>query len=266
MNILVVLFLSSLLQAQTAPTCPPDSYLIEFTSPTTGGKKSFCGYQKDGETVKHGEEWSYDRNGILKKKINFQHGIEGDAETQVDTKIATGAAPTLPGTEEAGIISAIGEVLKVLTLKKNTSGTGLFKVDKCDSRPADWLKGALLNLPISKSYTFNDSCDVKGSFTAIFGKIFPINLELRKLQDFHKADMKVKMTFNKSPQGIRYRFEAEEGFIVSPSTNANFKVEYEVDIHPLSGEPITSSQQGKVSLIKLNGKDVKAEAPLFYDN
>jgi hypothetical protein len=66
--------------------------------------------------------------------------------------------------------------------------------------------------------------------------------------------------------GIRYRFEAEEGFIVSPSTNANFKVEYEVDIHPLSGEPITSSQQGKVSLMKLNGKDVKAEAPLFYDN
>jgi hypothetical protein len=266
MNILVALFLSSLLQAQTAPLCPPESFLIEFTSPTTGGKKSFCGYQKDGETVKHGEEWSYDRSGILKKKINFQHGIEGEAESQVDKKIATATDHNVPGTEEAGIISAIGEMLKVLTLRKSTSGNSLFKVDKCDSRPADWLKGALMNSPISKSYTFNNSCDVKGSFTATFGQIFPINFELRKLQDFHKAEMKIKMTFKKSAMGIRYRFEADEGLIISPSTNANFKVEYEVDINPFSGEPIKSSQQGKVSLIKLNGKDAKAEASLFYDN
>jgi hypothetical protein len=261
MNILLALFLSSLLHAQTAPVCPAESFLIEFTSPVTGGKKSFCGYQKDGQTVKHGEEWSYERNGTLKTKISFQHGVEGGAETPV-----VGESPAnVPGTEEM-IISAIGEMLQVLTMRKSTAGKGMFKIDQCDSQPADWLKGALMRSPIPKTYAFSDSCDVRGSFTAVFGQLFQVVFDLRKLQDFSKTEMKLIMTFNISPSGVRYRIVVEEGSISSSSTNANFKVEYEVDINPLTGEAIKNSQQGKVSLTKLNGKEVKSEAPLFYDN
>ncbi len=261
MNILLLLFLSSLLHAQEVPECPTESFLIQFTSPATGGKKSFCGYQKDGETVKHGEEWTFDRNGSLKKKTYYQHGIEGQAENQVISETAKNA----PGAEEK-VLSAISDMLQILTLRKETGGKGMFKVDKCDSRPADWLKGVLTNSPVSKTYDFNESCDVKGSFTATFGAPFPVNFELRKLQDFNKTEMKVRMSFNKSPLGVRYRFDVDEATISSSVTNANFKVEYEVDVHPFTGEAIKSSQKGKVSLIKLNGKDVKAEASLFYDN
>jgi hypothetical protein len=249
--------------AQTVPHCPPESILVEFISPITGGKKAFCGYVKDGVTIKHGEEWSFDRSGVLIKKLQYQHGVEGAV-----------LAPTynIPGTEEAAIgsetkiLDTIGELLQILTLKKSNIGKGMFKVKGCDSRPADWLKGAMFNSPVQKSYMFGEACDVKGSFTANFMQEFPMSLDLRNLQDFTKTNMTLKMSINKSPQGIRYLFDVLDGFISAPTRNANFRVQYEVDINPMTGEANKSSQKGKVFLTKVNGKEVKAEAALMFDN
>jgi hypothetical protein len=249
--------------AQTVPPCPPESILIEFISPTTGGKKAFCGYVKDGVTVKHGEEWSFDKSGALIKKLLYHHGVEGVAKAQTYN---------IPGTEEAAkgsetkILDTIGELLQILTLKKSNVGKGMFKVKGCDSRPADWLKGAIFNSPVQKSYIFGEACDVKGSFTANFMQEFPMSLDIRNLQDFTKTNMILKMSINKSPQGIRYRFDVLDGFISAPTRNANFRVEYEVDINPMTGEANKSSQKGNVFLNKVDGKEVKAEAPLVFDS
>ena len=78
--------------------------------------------------------------------------------------------------------------------------------------------------------------------------------------------MTLKMSINKSPQGIRYLFDVLDGFISAPTRNANFRVQYEVDINPMTGEANKSSQKGKVFLTKVDGKEVKAEAALMFDN
>lgn len=264
MKYFFLFFITTTLFAQNSPQCPTESFLIEFTSPVTGGKKSFCGYQKDGATVKHGEEWSFDRSGAVAKKTSFVHGMESSGSVDVPKG--------LPGVDEAvagsevKILSTITELLQILTLKKNTTGKGMFKVHTCDARPADWLKGAIFGTPIQKSYAFGEGCDVAGSFSANFKQEFPMQFELRNLQDFTKTNLKLRMAIVKLPQGVRYRFEVFEGSITAPTRNANFTVKYSVEIDPMTGVANKNSQFGSIILTKIDGKEVKAEALLRYED
>lgn len=266
--------------AQNTPQCPSESFVIEFNSPITNSKKSFCGYLKNGETVKHGEELIFDSKGEIKTRLTYNHGQVGEAPA---TTAPAFRGTNIPGTEEATakftdtligtknqsdeqvVLAAVQDLLAILTLKKANRATGTFKIGKCDNRPGDWVKGALFNSTIEKSYSFVEQCDVKGDFLANFKDEFPMSFDLRNLQDFSKTAMTVKMSVNKSAQGIRYRFEVIEGLITSPSRNANFKVEYEVNVNPMTGVAVASSQKGKITLTKINNKEVNASASLAFD-
>ncbi|MBA2405888.1 MAG: hypothetical protein H0V66_14015, partial [Bdellovibrionales bacterium] len=57
--------------AQNSPHCPAESFVVEFISPITKAKKSFCAYQKNGETIKHGEEFIFNTNGEIKNKLIY---------------------------------------------------------------------------------------------------------------------------------------------------------------------------------------------------
>jgi hypothetical protein len=253
-----IILLTTSVLAQTAPNCPSESLLIEFMSPITGGKKAFCGYLKDGQTVKHGEEWSYDKNGNLLKKTTFQHGINNEGPANLSGPKSE--------VEEKKIIGNISELLRILTLKKTAVAGERFQVSKCDNAPLEWLKGAIFNTSIPKNYMFIDKCDVSGDFVASFVEEFTLEFQLRNLEDFNHVKMRVKMSANKANAGIRYKFEVIEGYISSPKRNANFNVNYEIDINPLTGEAEKASQRGRVSLSKVNGSEVNAEAPLRYDD
>jgi hypothetical protein len=240
------------------PICPAESILIEFMSPITGGKKSFCGLQKDGTTIKHGEEWSYDRKGELVKKSYFHYGVEGSAPTQ--------EVKNLPGAEEAKILANIHDLIQVLSLKKNSGNSRLFKIHKCDKKPEDWGAGALFNKTVPKSYAFEEGCDVQGQFTAnLMSAEFPVNFELRNLEDINKVSMKVKMSIQKTQGGISYHIVISEGEVFSPKRNGSFKVEYDVTLNPLTLSPTEDGERGRIVLTKLNGKEVSAEERLrFY--
>ena len=280
MKILFLTFFSLSVFAQNIPQCPPESFVVEFNSPITNAKKSFCAYQKNGETIKHGEELIFDTKGEVVKRIIYTHGQEANVEVAAPDFKGT----NIPGTEEATnkfsdtllgtralndeqkFLATVQDLMAVLTLKKKNSGKGFFKISQCDDKPLDWLKAAIFITAINKSYVFKDQCDVKGSFTANFTSEFPMKFELRNLQDFNKTEMTLKMKVTKSASGFRYGFEVLEGLISSPTKNANFKVEYEIDINPLTGVADESSQKGKVTLTKINNKEVNASAPWKYEN
>lgn len=246
--------------AQNSPQCPPESFVVDYVSPITKARKSFCGYQKDGVTIKHGEEFIFDTKGNVTKKLSFNHGKEGEAPVSV----APPKEQNLPSGDEQKLLASIHDLMEILTLKKANLGKGMFKVRKCDNKPSDWVKGALFNSPINKSYKFDEFCDVSGSFSANFSSEFPVNFDLRNLQDFNKTNMKVKMSLNKA-KGLRYRFEVSDGFISSSSRNANFKVEYEVDLDPGSGNTLAGTQTGKIHLTKIDGKEVSASKDLKFE-
>ena len=259
MKYLIITLYSLSAYSQHIPQCPLESLLIEYMSPVTGTKKSFCGYQKDGKTIKHGEEFIFDTKGNVTKKLLFNHGKEQEATSPPSKR-----GENLSVTDEQHFLASIHELMEILTLNKANLGKGIFKVKSCDNRPIDWIKGAMLNSPINKSYIFNDACDVKGSFSASFTSEFPINFELRNLRDFNKTSMTVKMSINKA-KGIRYRFEVKEGLIASSTRNANFKAEYEVDVDPMSGQALKGSQDGRIQLTKVDGKEVNATKELIFE-
>ena len=83
-----------------------------------------------------------------------------------------------------------------------------------------------------------------------------MNFKLRNLEDLNNTTLKVIMTLNKSQAGIRYKFVVIEGTISSPSRRGQFTAEYEVDIDPMTGEAQKGTQAGKITLIKVNDKEV----------
>jgi hypothetical protein len=266
MKYLFAFFISHSTFAQNIPQCPSESYLIEYTSPVTRLKKSFCGYLKDGNTIKHGDEFIYDAKGEVIQKISHNHGKEAE------TPVAQGHQ--LPEMDESSkkfidsivgkknlnpdekLLASIHELIEILNLKKNYGKKNRFKANGCDDRPTDWLKGALLNTPIKKTYIFKDECDAAGSFEARFSTEFPMNFQLRNLEDLNNARLKVIMSLNKKDFGIRYKFVVVEGTVSSPSRRGQFTAEYEVDIDPMTGEAQKGTQAGKITLIKVNDKEI----------
>lgn len=270
MKYLIWLLLPYTLYAQT-PICPPESMVIEFISPTTKAKKAFCGYIKDGETIKHGEEIIFDGKGEVKKRINYNHGVEGEVAKslpgteEASTTFVNSVIGAKPKTEEEKVLMTITEMMAILTLKQTQAEQNVFKVSRCDDNPKAWIIGALTKNDIKKSYQYKEYCDVQGNFVASFKNDFIVKFELRNLQDFNQTEMTVKMKVNKSAGGVQYGFEVLEGRVSSQNRNANFKAEYQVDIDPLTGKTFKNTQVGKVTLTKLNGLEVNVSAPWAYD-
>ena len=260
MIIYFLLLLSVPLLAQTSPVCPAESTVIEYVSPVTHGKIASCAYSKDGATVKHGEEFVFKSSGELAKKKYYQHGKETE-QTQ-----------NLPGVEEAPkpVVSsltaekkAVLELVQILSLKKSVE-QGNFKVSKCDDKPKAWVMGAMMKSTVKKSYSFKDHCDVNGSFVANFVSPFPMNFDLRNLQDFNNVQMTVKMSLDKSVKGIRYEFEVVESTLKSPKQTIKFVAHYEVEIDILSGEAFPDTQKGHLTIVELDGKVVNERTDLQF--
>ena len=110
-----------------------------------------------------------------------------------------------------------------------------------------------------------DKCDVQGSFTASFAEEFPVDFELRNLKEFIKTNMKVRMQINRVGGDFRYRFEVIQGNVTSKNNKVDFKAEYEVDVSPQTKRFIPETQNGKVTLTKINEKVTDISRPLNFD-
>lgn len=258
---LTILCWSSLSFGTELLQCPPESMRVNHTSPVTHLQKVTCGYMKDGSLVKHGPEMTLEASGKAKNTVYFNHGVEGERPS-----MAIAPSPTnLPGVEEASqSFLAVQELMKVLAFGKEGLNQGQFKVHQCDPQPKTWVSAALTKKEVKKTYAFKENCDVSGSFTASFLEEFPVGFDLRNLQEFNRTDMMVKMAIKQSVGGIRYRFDVRDGKLSSPNKKVEFKVEYEVDINPLTGSTIFNTQQGTITITKLDGKVVSITKPLIF--
>lgn len=261
MIIYLLLLLSLPLMAQNQPTCPPESIPIEYVSPVTHGKVAFCGYLKNGETVKHGEELNFNSSGELIRKTYYHHGDEKEGPQN------------LPGTEEAPktIVSdllkekkVILELVQILSMKKSIE-KGTFQVSQCDNNSRSWVVAAMMKSTLKKSYAFKDHCDVAGSFSANFSTPFPMDFALRNLQDFTSVKMLVKMNLDKSKKGINYKFEVVESTLRSPKQTIKFVAEYEVEIDMINGEPFPDTQKGHFTITELDGKPMNDRNNLNFN-
>jgi hypothetical protein len=249
-------------------TCPPESIEVEYRSPITYHKKVTCGYMQDNVIVKHGPETEYNSDDKVVKITEYNRGREGKAA------IITPAPATknLPGVEEAtkneddDSFAVINELLKVLAYDKSGMNEGQFKVGHCDPKPKEWVIAAVTKKDIPKSYSFNERCDVSGSFTASFTKQFPVSFMLRNLRNFTATAMNVKMDLKKAGLGeIRYRFETENSTVSSPEKTIHFKAYYEVTVDAMTGATKFDTQEGKVTLMIGGDKPKNIERPLVFN-
>lgn len=253
----ILLFTINLADAE----CPPEAMAVEHRSPVTGIKRSTCGYMQDGILIKHGPEIEFRADGSIKKTIYYNHNEEGKAPSPQPKFSKT----NLPGAEEGSeAFGVVEKLLRVLTFKHSGLNDGEFQVGKCDPDSRQWVKAALTKSDLKKSYTFKEHCDVSGSFTASFRKEFPVKFQLRNLQDFTSTVMKVTMMINPAKSGIRYRFEVSDGSVSSKEKSIQFTAQYEVSLNPLTGKPLYSTQEGKITLVRVGNKDLNITRPLVF--
>lgn len=247
--------------------CPPESIEVEYRSPITYNRKVTCGYMKDNVMVKHGPETEFNSEGKVINVTEYNKGRVGKVEAPAFSQTS------LPGAEEATkkfeedqSFAVINELLKVLAYDKTGMNEGQFKVGHCDPKPKEWVIAAVTKKDLPKSYSFNERCDVTGSFTASFTKEFPVNFTLRNLKNFNATAMTVKMMLKKAGPGeIRYRFEAENSTVSSPEKTIVFKAWYEVNVDAMSGVTKFDSQEGTVTLLKVGDKTMNIERPLVFN-
>jgi hypothetical protein len=262
MKIFILLILSSSTLFANSPSCPPGALSVEYFSAVTKGRKVTCGFMKNGVLIKHGNEYSYDKAGILLKTVSFNNGEENQPPAPI-VEQPKGPTPQEIA-EEKNALSVLQELLKVLAFDKSGINNGAFKVKTCDPKPKSWAIAAFTGTSISKSYVFNDHCDVTGNFTASFKEPFEVRFNLRNLQDYSSAQMTTLMKVTHSAEKIRYRFEVINGSMTAPSKSVSFKVEHEVDIDPVTGSARPSTQDGKITLTKIGNRAMNVVQPLIF--
>jgi hypothetical protein len=253
---MTLLLIMTHLLAQTPDSieCPPDTLKVDFVSPVTGLRKVACTKKINGQNVPQ-IEYNFDKSGQL---------APGKSS-------AVFGAVNLPGTEEKKapisqekISSALKHVLKILSRQTLNDGLVTFRVNTCEANPIEWIKMAMTKQPKTFSYRFKEGCDVDGTFTAAFEKEFPINMNLKNLYDFNQTQMNVIQKMSKGQKGVRYHFEAVTGTLKSPSEMVEFKARYEIEFNIFNGEPLEETQNGMLTITKVNDKAVLIEEKLLY--
>ena len=262
MKIFILLFLIPPTLFANSSSCPSGTLSVEYFSAVTKGRKVTCGFMKNGVLIKHGNEYSYDKDGALMKTVSYNNGEENQPPAPI---VEQPKGPTPEDiTEEKNAVAVLQELLKILVFDKNGINNGAFKVKTCDPKPKTWAVAAFTGASISKTYAFNDHCDVTGNFTASFKEPFEVRFNLRNLQDYSSAQMTTMMKVTHSSEKIRYRFEVINGSITAPSKSVFFKVEHEVDIDPVTGSAKPTTQDGKITLTKIGNRAVNVVHPLIF--
>jgi hypothetical protein len=252
--------LTQLLQAQAAYQCPAESLKVEFVSPVTKGRIINCVYEKDGQTIKHGQQWTFDSSERLMKVSEFSHGNEKTAGL------------SLPGAEESRqeninevAMSDIMEIVRVLTLKQVEVREKFFKVNHCDHNAEAWIMAALMKQSLKRSYQFSENCDVQGDFVVSFAEEFPMILKLRHLKEFTATSMKIKLLISRKGNDIVFAAHVSEGVVTSPKNKVEFKANYEMQISPISQAVLPGSQHGKITLIQVNQGPVNITRDINFE-
>ena len=258
MHVLWMTFLLMMthLLAQTVDSiqCPPDMLKVDFVSPVTGLRKVACTKNINGQNVPQAE-YLFDKDGQLvpAKSSPVFGGVN------------------LPGTEEKQasasnekISNALKHVLKILSRQTLNDGLVSFRVNACETNTMEWIKMAMTKQPKAFCYKFKEGCDVDGTFTAAFEKEFPITMRLKNLYEFNQTEMNVIQKMSKGQKGIRYRFEALTGTLKSPTEKVEFKAWYEIEFNMFNGDPLEETQDGLLTIFKVNDKPVQIEEKLRY--
>lgn len=253
----IALFLTAAsLGAQTADSiqCPSDTLKVDFVSPVTSLRKIACTKNINGQNVPQ-SEYTFDKNGQL---------IPGKSSPAFGGVNIPGTEEKKPTLSNEKVSNALRHVLKILSRQSLNDGLVSFRFSGCEANPMEWIKMAVTKQPRTFSYQFKEGCDVEGSFTAAFEKEFPLSMKLKNLYDFNQTTMSVVQKISKGQKGLRYRFDALSGMLNSPSEKVEFKAWYEIEFNMFNGDPIPETQDGRLSILKVNGNPMQLEEKLRY--
>jgi hypothetical protein len=226
--------------------CPDISIAAQYISPVTKAKKITCGYMSNNRFIKHGQEIEFDKSDkVVKTNFYVHNKLETAPETEEET------------------FKVIHEVLRIFPYEKSVSQDKL-KISTCDSDKKTWVKKALISQSVQKTYTFSKKCDLSGTFSATLLGEFPVNLEMKNLDEYKFARMRVRMYIDQTASGILYQFKVREGEIISRDKTITFKAKYEVKFDPLTGSTKFATQNGEISLTKVGDRILNLSKPLLF--
>lgn len=158
-----------------------------------------------------------------------------------------------------GLISSLLVQNKQNESKKTIS----FRVDQCEKYKIDWTKMILAQEKVEFKYTFNEGCDLEGSFTPKFVTPFPINLMLKNLGPYKKVNSLAKIYANLETHPI-INLEISEGILSGDDKNVSFDAKYKLRLNPLANEKNRLENLGGEILIKkIGSRTTKIKEKIF---
>lgn len=136
-----------------------------------------------------------------------------------------------------------------------------FSVKNCPKHKIDWTSIIFRREKQNLTYKFAKGCDIDGTVAPQVLQDFPIDFQLRHLDDFQSIKGKAKLSPTIAAKPL-LRLDLSETEISSPKDKIKFSAYYETEINPLSKDVIGKHLGGKIFIETINGKAVKEEFPL----
>lgn len=137
--------------------------------------------------------------------------------------------------------------------KGRPKGTEKFRVDGCEKTPIKWMDVLMMKSDASLTYKFKEGCDIQGTIKPKILQTFPAALELRNIQSYNKVESQNKVTANLDTKPI-LNLEMRDGRLSGKSAHVKFEADYQVQINPMTKNPVERNLGGELRITEINGK------------
>lgn len=151
---------------------------------------------------------------------------------------------------------SIRELIRPLIVgpqKSRPKGTEKFRVDGCEKTSINWMDVLMLKSEASLTYKFKEGCDIQGTIRPKVLQSFPATFELRNIQSYNKVESQNKITANLDTKPI-LNLEMREGRLSGKSAHVKFEADYQVQINPMTKNPVEKNLGGELRITEINGK------------
>lgn len=184
--------------------------------------------------------------------IAFLHYFPAQATTSEVTEakasIRSLIAPLLPGKSKAP-----------------SSAAKDFRVDQCQREKIDWSDVLLMRKSVTLEFKFKDGCDIEGTITPKIFSPFPVELKLRKLENYDRIRSmnRVGASFESNPlMDIALR----EGVLWGKKGKLRFEADYKIRLDPVNQKnPVKENLGGEIRISEIDGKKVSIKEKIKID-
>jgi hypothetical protein len=140
-----------------------------------------------------------------------------------------------------------------------------FRVDKCQTEKVNWTDILLMRSTVTLVYKFQEGCDVEGTVVPKIFTPFPLDLKLRKLENYNRAEAMntVGATIESKPH---LTIEMREGKLHGQKGIVKFEADYKVQLDPMNKQKrISKNYGGEVRISEIYGKKVEIKEKILVE-